>query len=518
MRGLSLSPLKIFAGSGATLFVFLVSIYLSFQRFTELKNAEAWNIHTYKVLLETSNVMRGLVDIQTGARGFLQTRDETFLTPYRLGRDAYREHYNNVLGLTRDRPIQQKRLQLLERQYSVWMKKHIEPLIKMRRSVADLDTAMRLASSGVRTRKALMDDMRKTVAEIEVTERALLKERTDREKQVQALTQATLVTNGVFATVMATVFSLFLIAGTRNLQSANRQLTEEMGRREKAEQQASILSEHNKMILEAAQDGIAGVNQAGRTTFFNPAAEAITGYSEAEVLGKPHHALLHHKHADGSPYPLSECPISATLRDAKSLKSDDDVFWRKDGKAVPVEFTSTPLVMPLDQVDNTTWSRDGTPLTEDGHPDGKQVGAVIIFRDITERKKSEAALQELAAIVQYSDDCIISLTLNGIVTRWNQAAAKVYGYSQSEMVGQPLAKLLPPGREDELPELLVRIRHQQPVERYETTHLRKDNSQVQVVVSLSPIVDPSGQVTGASSISREVFRSRLQKASENNPV
>ncbi|HEX8832548.1 MAG TPA: CHASE3 domain-containing protein, partial [Abditibacteriaceae bacterium] len=273
MRESSLSSRNIFAGAGATLLVLLVSIFLSFQRFNELKTANYWNIHTYQVLLETGHVIRGLVNIQTGARGFLQTGDETFLDPYKAGRAEYASHYKEALRLTSDRPIQQKRLQLLKRQHDLWMNGHVLPLIEMRRRAPDTATALRLAEPGVRKRKIIMDAMRKTVASIEQTELELLAQRTKSENQAQALTQTTLLVNGIFAFVLATGLSLFLARGARTLERRNKELSEQMARRERAEREAGVLHEHNQMILKAARDGITGVNQAGKISFFNPAAE-----------------------------------------------------------------------------------------------------------------------------------------------------------------------------------------------------------------------------------------------------
>lgn len=292
-----------------------------------------------------------------------------------------------------------------------------------------------------------------------------------------------------------------LAAGARRLEASNTSLVEQIAQRERAEREAEILSDHNEMILQAARDGISGVNAAGRTTFFNPAAEDITGYMASEVIGKMQHDLLHHKRADGSPYPVSECPIMATLRDGKVHSSSNETFWRRDGRPVAIEFTSAPLSMHND-------------FTGAYDEDGKQVGAVIIFRDISERKKTETALRELASIVQGSDDAIIAFRLDGSISRWNRAATKIYGYSEAEMVGQHMDKLIPLDAQDELPGLLAKLKSHQPVERYETTRLRKDGTAVQVVLSLSPMLDDAGEIIGASSISREVFRDRLRKSLE----
>ena len=197
----SLSRFKIFAGAAVVLFLFLIMLALSFRRFNDLANANFWDTHTYQVLLGTSNMMRGLVNVQTGSRGFVQSGEEEFLEPYHTGRKEFDENYRAVLGLTADNSVQQKRLQLLKRQYDIWLRGQIEPLIKMRRAITDDVAALRYSQSGSRKRKATMDAMQKTVSSIETMERDLLAERRAAGAMHLRMTKATLLFNGAFAVV-----------------------------------------------------------------------------------------------------------------------------------------------------------------------------------------------------------------------------------------------------------------------------------------------------------------------------
>lgn len=131
------------------------------------------------------------------------------------------------------------------------------------------------------------------------------------------------------------------------------------------------LRRQHQLILNSIGDGVYGVDLEGRVTFVNPAAANMIGWNEAELLGKSMHAILHHSHADGRPYPLEACPIYAAFQDGIVHRVNHEVFWRKDGTQFPVEYISTPL-------------RD---------EQGKLIGAVIAFRDITQRKWAEAVLQ-----------------------------------------------------------------------------------------------------------------------------
>ncbi|KPK40312.1 MAG: histidine kinase [Gammaproteobacteria bacterium SG8_47] len=137
------------------------------------------------------------------------------------------------------------------------------------------------------------------------------------------------------------------------------------------------IERENQLILRAAGEGIYGVNASGATTFVNPAAERMLGWTAEEMVGKSMHQLVHHTHADGAPYIERECPILAAFRDGVVHKVDDEVFWRKNGTAFAVEYTSTPI-------------RDN----------GQLVGAVIVFRDISDRKQAEAQLRNALAEVE----------------------------------------------------------------------------------------------------------------------
>lgn len=130
------------------------------------------------------------------------------------------------------------------------------------------------------------------------------------------------------------------------------------------------LEQQQELILNSVAEGIYGVDLSGRCTFVNTSMVRMTGWRAADIIGANQHELLHHSHADGSPHPAGECPVYATFRDNRPRFVDDDVFWRRDGSSFPVEYSSTPI-------------RD---------EQGKTVGSVVVFRDVTERKEAEERL------------------------------------------------------------------------------------------------------------------------------
>lgn len=123
-----------------------------------------------------------------------------------------------------------------------------------------------------------------------------------------------------------------------------------------------------KLILDSVGEGIYGVDANGTTTFFNAAAEAITGWTAEEMIGRSAHSLIHHSHPDGTPFPVQDCPIYKAIRDGFVHRSDKEVFWRKDGTSIPVEYTSAPLM-----------------------PNEAPAGVVVLFQDISDRKRREFA-------------------------------------------------------------------------------------------------------------------------------
>ncbi len=182
-------------------------------------------------------------------------------------------------------------------------------------------------------------------------------------------------------------------------------------------------TERNRRLLEGAADGIFGIDRDGVTTFVNPAASRMLGYGAEELVGRANHAMIHHSHADGRPYPRGECRMLAPLSDGEPQQVDDEVLWRKDGSNFPVEYASTPLFS------------------------GEEVvGAVISFRDISERRRTEEALR-LAATAFEAHEAIAITDLRGNILRINQAFTDITGYVESEVLGHN-PNILQSGRHD----------------------------------------------------------------------
>ena len=129
----------------------------------------------------------------------------------------------------------------------------------------------------------------------------------------------------------------------------------------------------------------------------------------------------------------------------------------------------------------------------------------VLSEDITDRKRAADAAEHLSALVESSSDAIIGKTLDGIITSWNHGAERIYGYTAAEIVGQPIALLVPPDHPDELPSILGRIRTGERITQFATSRIRKDGVEIFVSISISPIKDEHGRIVGASIVDRDVM-------------
>jgi len=155
-------------------------------------------------------------------------------------------------------------------------------------------------------------------------------------------------------------------------------------------------------------------------------------------------------------------------------------------------------------------ARDGTerPIDDSAAPilddSGSMIGAVLVFRDVTQRKRAEENQARLAAIVECSDDAIVSKSLDGVVRSWNAGAERLFGYTAAEAIGQSITIILPPDRLDEERSILERLRRGERIEHFETVRVAKNGRLLNISLTISPIRDGEGRITGASKVARDI--------------
>ena len=261
---------------------------------------------------------------------------------------------------------------------------------------------------------------------------------------------------------------------------------------ERVEQETALrLSEARyRDLIQAIPAAIYTCDAVGRVTLYNQAAVELWGM-EPTLEKTQWCGSWKMFRPDGAPLPLDQCPMAVTLREGRIARGEEIVVERPDGTRRHVLSHPQPML----------------------DAEGAVVGAVNMLVDMTDRKQAEKTAANLAAIVTSSDDAIVGKDLNGIVTSWNGAAERLFGYTAEEMVGQPVARLFPVERTDEEGHILERIRRGESIDHYETIRCRKDGTELMVSLTVSPVLDSHGAIIGASKIARDITeQKRVEKA------
>jgi PAS domain S-box-containing protein len=313
--------------------------------------------HTDQVIAQADETQRLLIDMETGMRGYLVAGNPLFLEPYTRAGGEIEPAFADLNQLVADNPAQQQRLAATHAIYLEWAQ-YARDVIALRQRGGDYTA---FVNSGMG--KTRMDAMRAQFASFIKDEEALRNERT------RATRRAT-----VFALSTSIIFTLLL--GVLLAVTAGRQLTSVA----RTYSRALAGERESRRLLETVTSNatlaLFILNERQHCVYMNPAAEALTGFTLAEVQARPLHDFVHHQHSDGHPYPLADCPIDQAFPQNEQTHGQE-VFVHKDGRFYPAAFTASPI-------------REG----------GQPVGTIVEVRDISAELRIETEREQLLARTQ----------------------------------------------------------------------------------------------------------------------
>jgi PAS domain S-box-containing protein len=240
--------------------------------------------------------------------------------------------------------------------------------------------------------------------------------------------------------------------------------------------------EHSfREMIDALPAAVYTTDVEGRITHFNSACIELSG--RTPVLGSDHWCVSWKLYRpDGTPLPHDECPMAVALKEGRAVRDQMIIVERPNGTRASI----MPYPAPL---------RDRQ---------GKIVGGINMLIDITRSNEAEIASRRLAAIVESSDDAIISKTLDGIITSWNRGAEKIFGYTAAEAVDQSISFIIPRERRAEEDDVLAHLRRGEKIDHFETERQTKDGRRLNISLTVSPIKDSTGRIVGASKVARDI--------------
>ena len=267
--------------------------------------------------------------------------------------------------------------------------------------------------------------------------------------------------------------------------------------RKKAEEALKESEQRWSTTLSSIGDAVIATDLSGKILFMNGEAEKLTGWLLIDATQNSVKTVFNI--IDEKTHLEVESPIERVLRDGMVVGlANHTLLIQRDGKEIPIDDSAAPI----------------------RSKDGKNTGVVLVFRDITKRRQDEQEHERLSAIVETTDDAIIGKTLEGIITSWNQAAEKMYGYTANEMIGKSISLVIPAGHNNEFQQILERLGRGEKIEHHDTVRLRKDDTRMDVDVTVAPIKNRYGEIVGASTIAREITERKkaeqeLKRSEEN---
>lgn len=466
----------------AGLLLLALSAWAGHWALARLSANEAAAQHSAEVLAGFESLLTTLTDAETGQRGFLITGRPDYLSPHVRAEAGLGEQLRRLHDLVRGDPDQSSRASQAERLIRSKMAELALTIEVRRSSGEDAARAIVLTDRG----KNSMDELRTLVGSVVEEERARQGERSAQSRQSRTILSATLIAAllSVCALLMATY--VFLSRELLRRTKTEQALRDNEEALLQSEAELRLLSDRIPALLGYIDrtDRYRNVNSLYHQ-WFRMRVDQIKGHFVDEVLTA----------AVSRDYWESVAPALARAQKGEVVTTETVGHYR-DGKTRRVEVTYTP----------------------DLAADGQVRGVVVLVHDITAIRRAQEAQARLAAVVRSSGDAIISKNLHGMITSWNRGAEDMFGWSESEAVGQPIYLIIPEELHAEEIDILDQFSKGGKVNHHDTYRIRKDGSLVEVSLSISPVLDEAGAVIGVSKIARDITgqrqAERAQLASE----
>ncbi len=427
------------------------------------------------ILLQSDRLEKSMIDEETGIRGYLAAKNSLFLQPYNEASARFDGELSQLQSTAYSNPLLNAKVAAISASYKQFNDVNQVLLKDTLSNEPNVDL--------LRQQKQAMDILRAELAELTAEQNNIRESTRTRLTRILGRLPAIGIGGGAFIAVLLLWYGNTLF---REITSVFRQQLEETGLRR----------DYLETTLRSIGDAVIVCDASGRVTLMNPTAVEVTGWTMEQAMDQPLERVF--RIINEQTRETVESPVTNVLRVGNIVGlANHTLLVRHDGVEVPIDDSGAPIHDKNNEI----------------------VGVVLVFRDITERRQNEEALRQsdisrlrLAAIIDSADDAIISKNLDGIVSSWNEGAGRMFGYTATEMVGQPILRLIPEGLHYEEDEILRKIRAGERIDHYETRRIKKNGDSVEVSVTISPIRDESGRIIGASKIARDISnRKRVER-------
>ncbi|WP_413667597.1 PAS domain S-box protein [Mucilaginibacter sp. Mucisp86] len=552
-------------GYGASVLILLIVGTVSYNTINNLLNSNKAVGHSTLVIQKLEQSISLMKDAETGQRGFLLTGKASFLGPYNGAYLKAQGLITEVSTLTADNPRQQANLAairtILTRRMAI-----LKDLVSKKQQKQAISTV------NLEEGKSAMDALRLAVDRAENTERKLLNERAAVLERYTHIAPAAIIT-ALSIAIVITLLSYFnimrdvhtkdslqrelqlkeqetaafneeLTAANEEITTANEELTSINEELFEAQKALSLMNGSLEELVEARTRSLAKSEE--ETQALNEELTAINeelAASNEEMLASNEELQrsreeiqkqerLFRSIAVNIPRSLilvidknhNLITMEGDLMEKLGYHAESYAGMHLSDVSSPGQYEATreyyDRMLNGEQIRTELKSAGGDDLQVDYVPltdeQGMVYAGLVIALDISDQKKAEEHSAKLAAIVESSDDAIIGKSLDGIITSWNKSAERIFGYPASEMIGHSILKLLPPDRQDEEPQIIARLKNGERVEHFETKRLASDGRILDVSLTISPIRDSQGNITGVSKIARDISEQKQDELRKND--